>query len=94
MAFIVILNGFILAYAAQLAMVEIKNLQNRFDRVTAASNSETQKLRKRLETVQSQLKLMSAKLNEVENRREPIVAFRVTGIKMYPRNLPGKTEIT
>ena len=94
MALIVIFNGFILAYVAQMGLVELEKLQNRFDRVTAASNSETQKLRKGLETIQSQLKLMSAKLNEVENRRESIVAFRATGIKTYQPNLPGQREIT
>ena len=84
MAFIVIFNGFILAYAAQMALIELEKLQDRFDRVTdalAASNSETQKLRKGLETMQSQFKLMSVTLNEVENRSEPIVAFRAIGIK-------------
>ena len=56
MAFIVIFNGLILAYASQIAMVELEKLQNQFE-------------------------IVSVKLNEIENRREPIVAFRATGVK-------------
>ena len=33
------------------------------------------------EKVQNQLKPISAKLNEIENRKEPVVAFRATGVK-------------
>ena len=33
------------------------------------------------EKVQNQLKLISVKLNEIENRKEPVVAFRATSVK-------------
>ena len=94
MAFIVILNGFILAYAAQMALIELEKIQNRYEKVTdslAASNYETQKLRKELETIQNEFKQMSLKLDKVENRKEPIVAFRATGINT---GVKGGVKIT
>ena len=33
------------------------------------------------EKVQDQLKLISVKLNEIENRKEPVVAFRARSVK-------------
>ena len=33
------------------------------------------------EKVQNQLTTMSAKLNEIDNRKEPVIAFRVTVVK-------------
>lgn len=37
--------------------------------------------------VQAQFSTMSNKLNEIENRKEPVVAFRVTNIKNSGRSL-------
>ena len=33
------------------------------------------------EKVQNQLKIMSTKLDEIENRNEPVIAFRATSVK-------------
>ena len=98
MVFIIILNGAILAYAAQKFIVEQQKLHDRIESVAetmAALDSGALKVKKELETIQNQFGLMSVKLNEIENRKEPIVAFRVTSMQNFKsskkvfKNNPG-----